>query len=107
MPSVRENESSTKTHLMLVFDAGLVGEKKKWTRRDHLEYLLILAGYNKGVDGKHVGQSASDRMPELLQLHVNFPVGGGWRTDGGIVPKIQLRLKNFPWCDEDLPHPGV
>lgn len=25
-------------------------KKKKWTRRDQLEYLLILAGYNKGVD---------------------------------------------------------
>lgn len=45
MPSVRENQGSMKTHLLLVLDEWFGWRKrKKWTRGDHLEDLLILAG---------------------------------------------------------------
>lgn len=44
VPSVRENQGSRKTHLLLVLDEWFGGRKrKKWTRGDHLEDLLILA----------------------------------------------------------------
>lgn len=45
VPSVRENQGSMKTHLSLVLDEWFSGRKRtKWTRGDHLEDLLILAG---------------------------------------------------------------
>lgn len=46
MPSVRKNQGCMKTHLLLVLDESLGGRKrKKWSREDHLEDLLILAGF--------------------------------------------------------------
>lgn len=51
MPSVRENQGSMKTHSVLVLDEWFGGRwRKKWTRGDHWEDLLTLAGYTKGVD---------------------------------------------------------
>lgn len=45
VPSVREDQGSMKTHLSLVLDEWFSGRKRtKWTRGDHLEDLLILAG---------------------------------------------------------------
>lgn len=46
VPSVRKNQGYMKTHLLLVLDERLGGRKrKKWSREDHLEDLLILAGF--------------------------------------------------------------
>lgn len=46
MPSVRENQGGMKTHLLLVLDEWFRERKrKKWTRGDDVEDLLILAGY--------------------------------------------------------------
>lgn len=74
-----------KTHLLLVLDEWFSGRKrKKWTRGDHLEDLLILAGYiREWIENMSV-KVLQTRKPFLAQLVLNFPVGMGWVTGNPI-----------------------
>lgn len=77
MPSVREKQGSMETHLLLVSDVWFGGQKGKMGQGASLGGFIDLGRLHWGVDGKHVAESALDRMLVPGQLHLNFPGGMG------------------------------